>query len=148
MDRRLEAPAGVAGSTTTRVRYPETDRMGVAHHTHVFVWFELGRTELMRDRGCAYGELEDLEGIHFPVVRAEAAYHGPARYDEIVTIDTRLTALSAARVRFEYAARRAGDGTILARGMTEHACVNRDGRPRRMPAWLRRRLGGTPERGS
>jgi len=63
--------------TTTRVRYPETDRMGIAHHTHFFTWFELGRTELMREAGCAYGELEDNERVFFPVIEAGAVFKSP-----------------------------------------------------------------------
>ena len=109
------------GKTTSRVRYPETDRMGVAHHTHYFVWFELGRTELMRDAGCAYGGLEDGEGVFFPVVEAGARYESPARYDEVVDIETHLAAAEGVRVRFEYVLRRQGDGRVLARGFTVHA---------------------------
>ncbi len=129
--------------TRARVRYPETDRMGVAHHTHFFVWFELGRTEWMRGRGCPYGELEEKHGIYFPVRRAEAVYYAPARYDELLVIETRLAAVAGARVSFRYHVRR--EGALLATGTTEHACVDRSGRPRRIPAWLRERLLGAGE---
>lgn len=128
--------------TCARVRYPETDRMGVAHHTHYFVWFELGRTELMRALGCPYGELEDGRGIFFPVVEAGARYVASARYDEEIEIVTRLAGASGARVRFEYDIRRAADGTSLASGFTVHASVGRDGRPTRLDEELRRRLTG------
>jgi acyl-CoA thioester hydrolase len=136
--------AAVEGRVTTRVRYPETDRMGVAHHTHYLVWFELGRTELMRDLGCAYGELEDGEGLFFPVVEARAAYRAPARYDEVVTVTTRLRSVGGVRVRFEYTVERA-DGTTLATGHTEHASVDARGRPVRIPEGLKRRLAGERE---
>jgi acyl-CoA thioester hydrolase len=129
------------GSTTTRVRYPETDRMGVAHHTHFFTWFELGRTELMRELGCTYGELEDRDGVFFPVVRAGADYRASARYDEVVSIATRLVRAGGVRVRFTYVVTR-DDGTVLATGHTEHASVDRNGRPQRLPEGLRRRLSG------
>jgi acyl-CoA thioester hydrolase len=134
-------PALREARTTTRVRYPETDRMGVAHHTHYFTWFELGRTELMRQIGCPYGELEEDQGIFFPVIQAEADYLASARYDEVVTITTRLVRASGARVRFTYAVTRE-DGTVLATGHTEHASVNGRGRPQRLPEALRRRLHG------
>jgi acyl-CoA thioester hydrolase len=129
------------GTTTTRVRYPETDRMGVVHHTHYFVWFELGRTELMRDAGCAYGDLEDGDGIFFPVIEAGAVYRAPARYDEVVAIETRLVSVSGARVRFDYAVRRDG-GEVLATGFTVHASCGRDGRPARLPERVRALLAG------
>src|SRR5262245_63839667 len=127
--------------TTTRVRYPETDRMGIAHHTHYFVWFELGRTELMREAGCAYGALEENEGVFFPVIEAGAAYKASALYDETIEIHTRLIAAEGARVRFEYAVRRAADGTLLATGFTVHAACGEDGRPMRIPESIRARLG-------
>lgn len=116
--------------------------MGVAHHTHYFVWFELGRTELMRARGCAYGALEDERGVYFPVVQAEAKYLSPARYDDSLEIRTRLAEAGGVRVRFEYEVVRPADGTVLAEGFTVHASVGRDGRPIRLPEDLRRRLIG------
>ena len=128
--------------TTTRERYPETDRMGVAHHTHFFTWFELGRTELMREAGCTYGGLEDDDGVFFPVIEAGAAYKAPARYDEVVDIETRLVAAEGVRVRFEYAITRAGGGALLATGFTVHASCGRDGKPIRLSDELRRRLAG------
>lgn len=129
------------GQTTTRVRYPETDRMGIAHHTHYFTWFELGRTELMRQVGCAYGDLEEHSGIFFPVVEASADFLASARYDEVVTITTRLVRARGVRVRFTYVITRE-DGTVLATGRTEHASVDRRGRPQRLPGALQRRLAG------
>jgi acyl-CoA thioester hydrolase len=131
--------------TTTRVRYPETDRMGVAHHTHYLAWFEIGRTELMRERDCPYGDLEENEGVYFPVVRLEAVYRNSARYDEVVAVSTRLISVRGVSVRFEYTITREEDGTILATGMTEHAAVTRDGKPRRLPAKIKQRLMGVRE---
>ena len=128
--------------TTTRVRYPGTDRMGVAHHTHFFTWFELGRTELMREAGCTYGGLEDDDGVFFPVIEAGAAFKAPARYDEVVDIETRLVAAEGVRVRFEYAITRPGEGRLLATGFTVHASCGRDGKPIRLSDDLRRRLAG------
>jgi len=138
--REPETPPLRVSRTTTRVRYPETDRMGVAHHTHYFVWFELGRTELMRESGSAYGALEDEAGVFFPVVEAGATYRAPARYDEVVDIETRLTAAEGVRVRFEYAVTRGRGGPTLATGYTVHAACGPDGQPIRLPADLRERL--------
>lgn len=128
--------------TTTRVRYPETDRMGVAHHAHYLVWFELGRTELMREAGCAYGALEDVDGVFFPVIEAGAEYVAPARYDEVIDVETRLTRAGGVRVRFDYVLRNAEDSHVLARGFTVHASCGRDGKPCRLPDSLRLRLSG------
>lgn len=122
----------------TRVRYPETDRMGVAYHGHYLVWFELGRTEWMRDIGFPYGEMEE-GGLFFPVTAVEVRYRRSARYDERLVIETRLVKVGASRVRFEYRIVRA-DETLLATGTTEHATVDRTGRPCRLPQPLRERL--------
>lgn len=127
--------------TTTRVRYPETDRMGIAHHTHFFTWFELGRTELMREAGCAYGELEDKERVFFPVIEAGAVFKSPARYDEVLSIEARLVRAEGVRVRFEYAITRPEGGELLATGYTEHASCGEGGKPVRLPEFLAERLG-------
>ena len=129
--------------TETRVRYPETDRMGVAHHSHYLVWFELGRTELMRDLGCPYGALEDGEGVFFPVTAVGAAFRSPARYDERLAIETVVDRVGGARVRFAYRVTSIADGRELATGFTEHGATGRGGRPTRIPEDLRRRLAGT-----
>jgi acyl-CoA thioester hydrolase len=126
--------------STVRVRYAETDRMGVAYHAHYFVWFEMARTKLMRRAGCAYKDLEDRDGLRFPVIRAEARYHASARYDDRLDVDARLVSVGGARLRFEYELSAGDGGRLLATGFTEHACVGRDGRPRRLPELLRRRL--------
>ena len=139
-------PAPWASSHTLRVRYPETDRMGVVHHSHYLVWFELGRTELMRELGVPYGELEDREGLFFPVVQASARYHRPAHYDDLLTVNTRVSAVRGATVRFEYEITRQGESGRLTSGFTEHATLGRAGRPLRLPAALRRRLAPGDDR--
>ena len=125
-----------------RVRYPETDRMNVAYHAHYLVWFELGRTELMRQLGCDYATLEDDLGIRFPVREVGARYHAPARYDDRLEVRTALTLVGAATVRFEYRVYRQDEERLLTSGFTEHAAVGGDGRPRRLPPEVRRKLGG------
>jgi acyl-CoA thioester hydrolase len=118
--------------TSVRVRYPEVDRMGVVHHTHFFVWFELGRTELLRELGCTYGEMEG-RGIYMPVVEAACRYRASARYDELLEIETALEEIAASRVAFRYRLHRQGTDSPLAEGRTVHATVNREGQVIRLP---------------
>ena len=123
-----------------RVRYAETDRMGVAWHGHYLAWFEIGRTAWMRDAGCPYGELEDESGIFFPVIRADARFKASAHYDDRLRVKTELVKLSGARVEFEYEVVRAETDQVLATGSTEHAAIDAGGKPCRMPRELRARL--------
>jgi len=123
------------GVVPIRVRYPEVDRMGVAHHSHHFVWFEIGRTELMRDRGVPYARVEE-EGIFLPVIEATCRYLGPVRYDDRLLIRTMVARSSAVRVTFTYAIERESDGAIVAKGSTTHAAIDGRGRPRRLPTSL------------
>ena len=125
--------------TRLRVRYTEVDRMGVAHHRCHFVWFEIGRTEYLREAGLPYSEVEDA-GTFLPVVEASCAYHAPARYDELVVVRTSLREMSAARATFDYRIEREADARLLATGATMHAAVDGQGRPRRFPEDLRRIL--------
>ncbi|HEY3174567.1 MAG TPA: thioesterase family protein [Candidatus Polarisedimenticolia bacterium] len=120
------------GSSSVRVRYPETDQMGVVHHTHFLVWFEIGRTELMRDLGCAYADLEK-EGVWMPVVEASCRYLSPARYDDLVTVETRVEEVTRVTTRFTYRVVRPADGRVLATGSTRHAATNGSGVPCRLP---------------
>jgi acyl-CoA thioester hydrolase len=126
-----------SATSTLRVRYAETDQMGVAWHGNYLAWFEVGRTDLLRAHGLTYRELEH-EGLRLPVIEARARYLKPARYDDVLEVHTRLEALGRARVRFLYEVQRAGE--VLATGATEHAAVDPLGRPRRLPDELRRRL--------
>jgi acyl-CoA thioester hydrolase len=122
-----------------RVRYAETDQMGVAWHGSFFAWFEVGRTDLLRERGMTYRELE-AQDLHLPVVEARAHYKRPARYDDLLEIRTRVVSHSGARVAFEYEVHCEGSAFPLATGFTAHAAVDGHGRPRRLPAELRRLL--------
>jgi acyl-CoA thioester hydrolase len=130
---------GRESATRLRVRYTEVDRMGVAHHRSHFVWFEIGRTEFLRDAGVTYSEVEDA-GTFLPVIEASCAYHAPARYDDLVVVRTTLREMGAARATFAYRIERDADGRLLASGTTMHAAVGPDGRPRRFPEDLRRTL--------
>lgn len=118
--------------------------MRIAYHGAYLVWFELGRTEWMRGRGLSYRELEDERSLFFPVRNLGARYRAPARYDEELTVETRLAEVSGAAVRFEYRVCRDRDGAELATGFTEHAAVGDDGRPRRLPRDVRDDLCGAP----
>ena len=119
--------------------------MDVVYHTHYFVWFELGRTELMRELGCPYAALEDEQGVFFPLREVQARYRAPARYDQVLDVHTTLSSVGAAKVRFDYRVCRQDDGKLLVTGFTEHAAVDGRGRPVRLPEDLRERLlAGAP----
>jgi acyl-CoA thioester hydrolase len=124
-------------SSTLRVRYAETDQMGVAWHGQFFAWFEVGRTDLLRQSGMTYREME-ADGVRLPVIGASVRYLKPAFYDDVLEIHTELTEIGGARMGFTYEVRRSGTDGPLATGSTEHATVDARGRPRRMPETLRR----------
>ena len=125
--------------TTTRVRYGETDRMGVVYHANYLVYFEIGRTELVRSLGRPYSDIEE-EGLLLAVVEASVRYRRPARYDEVVRIGTRVTRVSAARIAFAYELRSEDGERLLAEATTELASVDGNGRPTKLPAALRESL--------
>lgn len=118
--------------TSVRVRYAETDRMGVVYYANYFVWFEVGRTEWLREAGWTYRDME-TEGVSLPVIEAHCDYRRPARYDDRLEIRTRGALLSPVRVRFDYEVCRQGDASTLASGHTVHAALDAGGRPARLP---------------
>jgi acyl-CoA thioester hydrolase len=122
-----------AGETQVRVRYAETDQMGVVYHANYFVWFEVGRVELMRQHGLDYKRLEIEEGCGIVVVEATARYKSPARYDDQLTIETRVRQVRGPVIRFDYRILRADDGALLCEGETVHVVVGRDMKRRPMP---------------
>jgi len=123
-----------------RVRYPEVDRMKVAHHSHYYVWFEIARTELMRERGVPYAQLE-AEGIFFPVIESGAEHMRAARYDEMLRVEAEIEKIAGVRVTFRYRVFGEEGGRPIAAGFTTHACTNAQGGVARIPEWVRRRLG-------
>lgn len=129
----------LTGSTTVRVRYAETDQMGIAWHGEYLAWFEVGRTDLLRGCGCTYRDLE-AQGLRLPVIEVQARFLRPALYDDVLEIRTRLTDLRKVRVTFAYEVLRDGTEGPLATGSTSHAALDREGRPCRIPEDLRRRL--------
>ena len=129
--------------THVRVRYAETDRMGVVYYANYFVWFEVARTEWLRDTGWSYREME-TDGVSLPVIEAHCDYRQPARYDDEIEILTRATLLSPVRIRFDYELRRQGETAALAAGFTIHAALDRGGRPCRLPVRVKQLLGAEP----
>ena len=128
------------GDVQLRVRYCECDPMGVAHHGSYVAWLEIGRTELLRESGVAYRDLE-AENVFLVITRLELKYRLPARYDDEVMIMTRVSGGGRARIDHEYEIRRLQPGQdrgdLLATGATTLACVNEHGRPQPLPDWLR-----------
>lgn len=128
--------SSVSGTAHIRVRYAETDQMGVVYHGNYFAWFEVGRVELLRQLGWNYKALE-ADGISLPVIEAACQYLHPARYDDELEIRAEGRMASPARIEFTYTLVRIGDGRVLATARTLHVPVNRDGRPCRLPRALR-----------
>jgi acyl-CoA thioester hydrolase len=127
--------------TPYRVIYGDTDKMGVVYYANYLRWFERGRSEFLRQRGVPYGDIE-ARGIHFPVIEANCQYSKPARYEDLVLIETTLDFLSGASLRFSYRILREGDDTVLATGFTRHACIDGAGKVLRIPVDLARVLDG------
>jgi acyl-CoA thioester hydrolase len=119
-----------------RVRYADTDKMGVVYYANYFVWFEVGRTDLLRASGWNYRDME-LEGFGLPVIEAHCAYYQSAKYDDEIDVHTSGEMLSPVRVKFSYEIVRASDTATLAAGTTVHATVDRNGRPCRLPDRVR-----------
>ena len=114
--------------TTVRVRYAETDAMGVAYHSNHIVWFEVGRVELFRSRGKSYREMES-DGYHLTVGEVRCRYHSPARYDDLLTVRARVKSGNARLIKFEYEIL-GEDGARVATGETMHIVTGRDGKAR------------------
>lgn len=125
--------------TRVRVRYAETDRMGVVYYANYLVWFEVGRTEWLRTTGWSYREMEK-DGISLPVIEVQCEYLQPARYDDEIEIRTRAAILTPVRIRFDYEVVRVGDETVTASGHTVHAALDTNGRPCRLPPRVREML--------
>lgn len=124
----------ISYTTTQRVRYAETDAMGVVYYGRYFTFFEVGRVELLRSRGYSYRELEE-EGTLMPVIEATCKYSKPLRFDDLFHITTMIGEIGRARVSFDYRITDAEDN-LLAEGRTRHACVNPEGKPIRISGIL------------
>ena len=123
----------LSGEIQVRVRYAETDRMGLLHHANYLVYFEQARTELLRDQGRTYKDLEDA-GFYLVVSKVEVKYRAPAHYDDVLTVRTTVTRTSPVRLEHRYEVMRGG--ATIAEGASTLACVNAEGKLQAMPDWL------------
>ena len=122
--------------TTYRVIYGDTDNMGQAYYGNYFRWFEIGRSEMFRSLGLPYKAVED-NGIFLPVAESHCKYEVPAKYDDILVIETSLDDKFRASLKFDYKIYREDGQTLIARGYTKHPCVNREGKVVRPPKFLK-----------
>jgi acyl-CoA thioester hydrolase len=132
--------------TRIRVRYAETDQMGVVYYANYLIWMELGRVEYCRSAGIRYRDMERDDGILLAVAEAQCRYLAPARYDEEVAIKTWLAAAHPRMVRFGYKMREAVSGRVLATGETKHIFCRPDMTPAKLPDKYRRYFGIEPAR--
>jgi len=119
-----------------RVRYAETDKMGVVYYANYFVWFEVARADLLRSLGWTYREMEGA-GVALPVIEAQCQYHLSAKYDDELEVRAEGRMLSAVRMEFTYQVVRKGETAVAASGRTVHAAVDATGRPCRLPERIR-----------
>jgi acyl-CoA thioester hydrolase len=121
--------------TTYRVIYGDTDNMGQAYYGNYFRWFEVGRSELFRSLGLSYKAVED-NGIFLPVSEAHCKYARPAKYDDILVIETSLDSKMKAGFKFDYKIYKEDGNTLLAKGYTKHPCINQEGKVVRPPGFI------------
>jgi acyl-CoA thioester hydrolase len=133
------SPNARTSLSTVRVRYAETDKMGVVYYAHYLVWFEIGRTEWLRDTGWTYRAMED-EGLGLPVIDVRCEYKLGATYDDEIEIRTTARLVSPVRLAFDYELVRRSDLALVASGSTTHVTIDRTGRPVRLPARVRELL--------
>ena len=131
--------------TTYRVIYGDTDNMGQAYYGNYFRWFEIGRSEMFRDLGLPYKAVED-NGIFLPVAESHCKYATPAKYDDILVIETSLDTKLKAAIKFDYKIYQENGITLIAQGYTKHPCVNREGKVVRPPAFLKSIIAQIKER--
>lgn len=131
----MTSPTAITNVTRYRVIYGDTDQMGIVYYANYLRWFERGRSEFLRQIGLPYTAIEQ-QGFNFPVIEVTCRYTQPARYDDIIKIETTLAEIGRARLAFSYRIGREPDDALLAEGSTRHACVSRSGRPVRMPRIL------------
>lgn len=123
-----------------RVRYVETDQMGVVHHSVYLHWMEIGRSDFLRMKGLSYAQLESM-GFRMPVVEVHVRYFNPARYDEEILIKTSLIECDRIKFTFEYEILK-DEGKILVKGMTRHVATDVNNKPKRIPNEVLKIIGG------
>jgi acyl-CoA thioester hydrolase len=119
--------------TLVRVRYSETDKMGVVYHANYLIWFEIGRTEFCRARGFSYREMEENDNAFLVVAESYCRYKAPAYYDDQLLVRTHITELRRRSLRFGYEIIRVSDGAVIAEGETGHVVTDARGRVRSLP---------------
>jgi len=124
--------------TTARVRYAETDQMGVAYYANFFVWFEIGRVELLRQMGFAYKEMEQQDDSYIVVAEAHCRYLRAARYDDLLRIRTRVAQARSRTIHFAYEILNDATGQLLATGETAHVICDHNSRPKTLPEKYRK----------
>jgi len=127
-----------------RVRYSETDKMGVVYHANYLIWFEIGRTEFCRARGFAYRDMEESENAFLVVAESYCRYKAPAYYDDELIVRTHITELRRRSLRFGYEIVRASDEVVIAEGETGHVVTDGNGRVRSLPAAFAELLLSSP----
>ncbi|MBK8301871.1 MAG: acyl-CoA thioesterase [Chloracidobacterium sp.] len=126
--------------TEIRVRYAETDQMGIVHHANYLIWFETGRSELCRAKGFSYKAMEDEDDALMVVAESYCRYKSPAFYEDLLTIRTRVTEVRSRSLRFFYEVHRASDDTLIAEGETLHVVTDRNKTSEHCPSIYRDRL--------
>jgi acyl-CoA thioester hydrolase len=127
--------------TTVRVRYAETDAMGVVYHTNYLIWFEVGRGEFMRQKGGDYADFE-AQGFYLPVSEMDARFIAPARYGDLIIIRTWAEELRSRSLTWAYEVVMQETGQVLVTGRTRHICTDREGRVKVIPKEMKELLGG------
>jgi acyl-CoA thioester hydrolase len=132
LDRKIEdiktkdLKTKIWGETRLRVRYVETDKMGVVYHSNFLIWFEVGRVELLRQLGFQYSEMETEDNCHIPVVDLRVRYKAPAQYDDEIVVRTQIKNVRSSLLHFSYEIFRQAERTLLATGETMHIIVDRN----------------------
>jgi acyl-CoA thioester hydrolase len=133
VERQVSQGNARTGEVRLRVRYAETDQMGVVYHANHFIWFEVGRVELLRQLGFSYRDMEQNDGCFIAVVDARCRYKAPALYDDEIIVRTQLKNVRESLVHFGYELLRAGDGSLLAEGETTHIVTDAEMKVRAIP---------------
>jgi acyl-CoA thioester hydrolase len=123
-------------TSVVRVRYAETDKMGVVYYAHYLVWFEIGRADWLRETGWTYRGMES-DGFALPVIESHCEYKRGARYDDEIEVRTRARMISPVRLAFDYVLARRPDGVTVATGHTVHVTIDAAGRPTRLPPHIK-----------
>ncbi len=132
--------------TEIRVRYAETDQMGIVHHANYLIWFETGRSEFCRAKGFSYKQMEEDDGALMVVAESYCRYKSPAHYEDVLTIRTKVDEIRSRSLRFFYEVYRAADDTLIAEGETLHLVTDKNKKVRKLPEIYKNRLVDDPDK--